>query len=359
LRDNRRLDQLELRNVDLGIERAHTFALGSTSITKLHFGDNNLGDDGFASIAAALSKQTQLERLSLRDNSLGATSCKALEPMVSIFPRLSYLDLSYNIIDDTGLEALVGGLSKSNSVEKLYLSGNRLITVEGLRSFSTLFRSENCSLKSLTLEEMNIGDDEAEVLANGLTGNKSLRGIYFSTNTITARGWSVFSRLLCDTSSISNTYLSNHTLDFIGDHRQWSEWDINRYIKWNKGPQRHNLLPWYDRDRRIVPKPQISKILFCHRDLDLEPFFRYKLKFLPVVFGWLQRAEPFLDYQDPGIECRKLAAMYKFMRVMPQLVADGYWAHVLKETLEKKRKLLLELDALDETEKSARKRVKH
>mmetsp|Transcript_7143 Transcript_7143/g.14743 ORF Transcript_7143/g.14743 Transcript_7143/m.14743 type:complete len:282 (-) Transcript_7143:95-940(-) len=281
--------------------------------------------------------------------------------MVSIFPRLSYLDLSYNIIDDTGLEALVGGLSKSNSLEKLYLSGNRLITVEGLRSFSTLFRSESCTLKSLILEEMNIGDDEAEVLANGLTGNKSLRGIYFSTNTITARGWSVFSRLLCDTSSISNTYLSNHTLEFIGDHRQWSEWDINRYIKWNKGPQRHNLLPfpWYDRDRRIVPKPQISKILFCHRDLDLEPFFRYKLKFLPVVFGWLQRAEPFLDYQDPGIECRKLAAMYKFMRVMPQLVADGYWAHVLKETLEKKRKLLLELDALDETEKSARKRVKH
>ena len=119
------------------------------------------------------------------------------------------------------------------------------------------------------------------------------------------------------------------------------------------------MLPWYERDRRIVPKPQISKILFCHRDLDLEPFFQYKLKFLPVVFGWLQRAEPFLDYQDPGIECRKLAAMYKFMRVMPQLVADGYWAHVLKETLEKKRKLLLELDALDETEKSARKRVKH
>ncbi|KAK1733272.1 leucine-rich repeat protein [Skeletonema marinoi] len=239
LRDNIRLDQLELRNVDLGIERAHTFALGSTSIRKLHFGENNLGDDGFASIAAALSKQTQLERLSLRDNSLGATSCKALEPMVSIFPRLSYLDLSFNIIDDTGLEALVGGLSKSNSLEELNLSGNRLITVEGLRSFSTLFRSENCSLKSLTLEEMNIGDDEAEV---------------------------------------------------------------------------------------------------CR---------------------WTRRAEPFLDYQDPGIECRKLAAMYKFMRVMPQLVADGYWAHVLKETLEKKRKLLLELDALDETEKSARKRVKH
>ncbi len=56
---------------------------------------------------------------------------------------------------------------------------------------------------------------------------------------------------------------------------------------------------------------------------------------------------------------RQLAAMFKFIRSKPQLVFDGYWAHALKETREKKRKLLLELDTLNVAEKNVLKRVRH
>jgi len=66
---------------------------------------------------------------------------------------------------------------------------------------------------------VGIGDDGAEVLARGLIGNKSLRCLPLHVDVenedeiaITPAGWSAFSTALCDTSSVNNTYLSNHTI---------------------------------------------------------------------------------------------------------------------------------------------------
>lgn len=357
VRENSELRQLGLAYVDIGVEhgteRARNVALGlseNTSFQTVHFEHNNLGDDGFAVIAASLSRQTQLERLLLISNSVGATSCNALVPMLRSNLHLRTLDLSNNNIDDAGLEALVGGLCDSNSLKKLNLSGNRLITEAGLRSFSSLFHFDSCKLEHLTLEDMNIGDDEAEALAAVLAGNKSLKYLCFNNNTITSEGWSAFSRLLGDPSSINNTYLSNHTLRLIGEHVHYpNRRDVDRYLAWNR-------VTTYD-----APGPKIKKILYIHRDLDMEPFFQYKLKLFPVVIGWLQRSAAYCDYrssENPKIECRQLAAIFKFIRSRPQLVLDGYWAHILEEIRENKRKLLLQLDTLNETEKKAFERVR-
>ncbi len=365
VRENSTLTQLQLSNVDIGVEhgteRARNVALAlseSTSFRSLHFEDNNLEDDGFAAIAASLTKQTQLRHLKLIANSIGATSCNALVPMLrSNFLQLRQLDLSHNNIDDTGLERLVGGLCGSASLEDLNLSGNNLITGAGLRSFSYLFSSESCKLEHLTLEEMIIGDDEAEALAAVLVGNKTLRYLHFNMNTISSAGWSAFSRLLGDPSSINNTYLSNHTVELIGTHNihYTKRRDVDRYLGWN-------ICTSFQRD---TPKPKIKKILYIHRDLDMEPFFQYKLKFLPLVVAWLQSSAAYFDHahyglhrDNPKIGCRQLAAIFKFIRSKPQLVADGYCAHLLKDTREKKRKLQLQLDALNETEKKFMKRAR-
>ena len=65
---------------------------------------------------------------------------------------------------------------------------------------------------------MNIGDEGAEALADGLMGNTTLKHLVLTPNSagITNTGWAAFSRLLCDTSSINNTFRSNHTLEHIG-----------------------------------------------------------------------------------------------------------------------------------------------
>ena len=72
---------------------------------------------------------------------------------------------------------------------------------------------------------------------------------------MTSRGWAAFSKLLCDTTSVNNTYLSNHTLETIGGyvvHAMPS--DIVEYLKLN------NLQNC---------ATAICKILDSHPDIDI------------------------------------------------------------------------------------------
>ena len=111
---------------------------------------------------------------------------------------------------------------------------------------SAFFHAESCSLNQVSLYDMSIGDDGAVALANGLIGNKSLKQL----------SWSIFPI----------------TLEAIGC-RYGARDDIHsslveRYLKLNIQKQ-------YD-----VP---ICKILMSHSDLDMTPFFQWKLKLLPLV----------------------------------------------------------------------------
>eukprot|EP00984_Skeletonema_dohrnii_P017955 scaffold8280_cov123-Skeletonema_dohrnii-CCMP3373.AAC.5 len=131
--------------------------------------------------------------------------------------RLENLYLGYCAITDEGLQALAEGAA--NHCKHLDLTGNDSITASGLKYLSTSMQSEGCLLENLYLSYMGIGDDGAEVLARGLIGNKSLICLPLNVDVeneeeiaITPAGWSAFSTALCDTSSVNNTYLSNHTI---------------------------------------------------------------------------------------------------------------------------------------------------
>jgi hypothetical protein len=86
----------------------------------------------------------------------------------------------------------------------------------------------------------------------------------------------------------------------------------------------------------------ILKILRYHREYDVEPFFQWKLKFLPLVVAWFERAWPLLIARGHRIEESMnlmLTSVYKFVRGMPMLVIDGYQSQVpLRRS--KRRKLL-------------------
>ena len=104
-----------------------------------------------------------------------------------------------------------------------------------------------------------------------------LTSLYFAYNSgHYCVGWAAFSRLLCDPSSINNTYLSNHTLENLGGYYNQSgiPRNILEYLEWNRD-QNH---------------PAIRKILQNHSDFDMEPFFQWKLKFLSLVVTWFAKA---------------------------------------------------------------------
>eukprot|EP00986_Skeletonema_menzelii_P001143 scaffold306_cov142-Skeletonema_menzelii.AAC.9 len=106
--------------------------------------------------------------------------------------------------------------------------------------------------------------------------------------------------------------------------RQYVTEQINlRYLKLNRQNQ-------YD-----VP---IYKILVSHWDLDMKPLFQRKLKVLPFVLTWFERAQSCRVYLEESItsfERRELSALYQFIHGLPLLVTNGFYKQMRTE---KKRK---------------------
>ncbi|KAK1739044.1 hypothetical protein QTG54_010360 [Skeletonema marinoi] len=196
---------------------------------------------------------------------------------------------------------------------------------------------------------MNIGDEGAEALADGLRGNTTLKHLVLTTGSagITSTGWAAFSRLLCDTSSINNTYRSNHSLEHIGDgYYHSSNPDgsgklfrscfrgippaVSQYLKINK--EYHSL--------KDAAKIKIGR---CHTDIPVEGLFEYKLKFVPLLVSW------FVGFRTSTRKCRncqnatirefqrrELSTMYELIRGVPMLAVDGQLR--LKSSCGRKRK---------------------
>ena len=66
------------------------------------------------------------------------------------------------------------------------------------------------------------------------------------------------------------------------------------------------------------------KILQCHSDIDMLPFFEWEFKVLPLVLSWLERASVLFMPAgfEPNIEQRKLSTIYQFVRGMPVLYVE-------------------------------------
>lgn len=183
------------------------------------------------------------------------------------------------------------------------------------------------------LHGIHLGDDGAAVLANGLTGNKSLTNLRFDSSSITSRGWAAFSSLLCDTSSVNSTYLSNHTLVQIGGYG--TPLDIVEVLKWNEFESQNNAAV-------------ICKILHSHPDIDVTPLFQFNLVCLPLLIARLEKAKPYwrkVNVSTDVFENRQLSAVFKFIRGMPLLAGKGFCGQKTKDAQlqlklkSKKRKL--------------------
>ena len=68
----------------------------------------------------------------------------------------------------------------------------------------------------------------------------------------------------------------------------------------------------------------IKKILKYHPDFDVEPFFEWNLKALPLVLSWFERARGMSAESEEEIQKRQLSTMYNFVRGMPLEAIDGY-----------------------------------
>jgi NLR family CARD domain-containing protein 3 len=201
---------------------------------------NQLGDEGAAIIAAALSNAgTQHHQLSVLDlgfNSIGDAGAGSIAVhCVAANPHLQCLYLSGNNIQEKGAMSIAGGILHGSSIKKLSMAGNRLrpnsiktlvaaisqndARIQTLRAHSdnpndekfkvfetidfsyTAMMSEgfpslpgmilsNSSLKSLNVSGNYLNDNDLLLLSQALTQNKCvpLETIDFSFNHITCVG---------------------------------------------------------------------------------------------------------------------------------------------------------------------------
>ena len=304
-----------------------------SALKLLDLGGNNFGNEGLSALAAALADCTGIKTLFLNNNdfSMAASGLRALSDWLQTAGcHLDGLKLWNCDINDEGLQALIEGAV--DHCKYLDLQRNDQITLSGLRLLSTPLQSESCCLEELRLGYMSIGDDTAELFARALVDNKTLRILHLfgleEDISITPAGWSAFSKVLCDTLSVNNTYLSNHTFQELQLRELW--WgepayedivgkDLSLYLQLNRIHPRHAA---------------ICKILMSHKHLDMEPLLNcgLDLKFLPLVIAWYERAKPCLQLSVRNrrvlkesakvFQSRVLTALYQFVRGAPGNVLE-------------------------------------
>ena len=197
-------------------------------------GDYGMHDGAAVPLANALVENSTLKHLDLsRGDDVTVEGWLAFSRALralSINSALKILDLTCTGIDDRAVDSLADALARNETLEELDLSYNAGVTPIGWTNFSAVL-STNSVMKTLRLEDNRVAEDHVVIaFADALRRNpaSSLRELDISypsieddrgrsiPTIITNDGWSAMSNLLCDTSSINATKLSNHTLCDLG-----------------------------------------------------------------------------------------------------------------------------------------------
>ena len=342
LKNNHNLTEISVENGELGVgdTRQLSLAIGSCSksLKTFELGGTRIRDGQLVDIITSMSIHPQLMELVFMGMNIGRNECTALSTLLRCTTtQLQKLNFHGNNIDDDGIELLLPALRR-HTLQELKLGYNRSIT--GWKAVSTLLETpnsnlemlnvnnngigdegalvfanaltNNTTLKTLNIAHNNMGDDGALVFANALTNNSTLKKLDMTACGITTEGWAPFSNLLCDTSSVNKTYLSNHTLKYLGDtNRSMMDTSIRYQLFLNE-------------ETPDKGKVAMQKIVHSHPHLDMRLFFEWELKVLPIMIEWFTKATTSLDASFEGkIKKMRLSAIYDFIKAFPMLYIEA------------------------------------
>jgi hypothetical protein len=114
--------------------------------------------------------------------------------------------------------------------------------------------------------------------AMALANNTKLKRLDFKGNMsgITSIGYGAFTRILCNTSTILNTFNSNHTLEFINS--SWFHKDLDTLLRIN-----------HDNGVSQAARIKIINSYFSGSDINTQTqvFTDMKLNVLPTAISWM------------------------------------------------------------------------
>jgi len=295
--------------------RLLSMAIGSSknkSLENVSLPGNNISNEALVDIVTSLSMHPNLKGLELNGNQISTNGCMTLATLLrNSVTNLETLDLESNEINDEGLDVLVPALKSCYQLRTLWLSRNESITSKGWQYLASILEAPNSNLKDLALTGNNVDDKALTSFADAMKNNRSFEVISLgsiASDSIDGEASRAFSKLICDTSSINSTFLSNHTLTYV---TQLS----------NTAP----LQPIFRlNERKDKKEVAMIKILQHHDDFDMTPFFEWEFKVLPLMIEWFERASSITmpDNFQSNIGPRKLSSIYQFVRGMPLLYVE-------------------------------------
>jgi len=296
-----------------------------TQLVSLTITHNNISNVGLAFLGSLLRNMPSIRTLDMSDMgnprfSYTFSRKVTSQGWISFFNalqdsnlNLEQLDFSNNCIDDEGIQLLARLVSSMASLKHLRLSQNDLVTPTGWQALTGYLQSPNLSLKELYLAKNNLNDDAVVSFARALEQNKTLKllSLYDSHddgNALTAeRGWNAVSVLLCNKTSIMDTYNSNHTLKEVSIYDDTPD-DTESYMDLNK-----------IKDKAEVARQKILQTHFSTEDLDsskLQVLLDMELEMMPAAIEWIGR--PTNDDWF-GRSVSGLSLLYNVTRRMPDL----------------------------------------
>ena len=292
-----------------------------TQLKKLDISYCCSGDVGIAALGNLLSSSSMhtLETLEMNHMNTHVTS----QGWVSFFNNalqnsnlnLVVLNLESNQIDDNGMQLLVQLSSSITSLSHLNLDKNRLVTPTGWQGLTGYLQSPNFALEYLDLDGNKINDDVVVAFTSALSQNKTLIRISLydcrdEDDLITERGWTAVSTLLCNKSSIMDTYNSNHTIQDVcyeGYDEMDHPGDLVSLLELNRNKNKVEVARQKILQSHLTDDDGASKI---QELLDME------LENMPAVVAWIGRPTV---ANWKGTNVSGLSLLYNLMRRLPDL----------------------------------------
>ena len=183
LQNNRKFQLLKLKNIT---KEGFKPVFEVNTLQKLDLSNNNLSDDGTATISDGLKSNRTLLELNLSNNNLYDDGAAAISDGLKSNNSLQILNMNNNKITSKGVEKVTEAIKVNTTLQKLDIGGNT-ISDDGAATISDVLKT-NRTLLQLNISQNNISDKGAQEIAKAIQINLSLQNINISKNYISSEG---------------------------------------------------------------------------------------------------------------------------------------------------------------------------
>ena len=272
-----------------------------------------LDDEGAEDLGSSLANNTKLEYLDLSgNNDVSSNGWRAFFRSISHSNSgLNDLGLGNTNLQDEVIPTMVESLSRMKSLKILSLQDNGHITTVGWYAFAILLFCPDGKLERIDISlswgnNHGINDEVASVYSSALANNSSLRTLYLGDCAITEVGFSAVNTAVCNKSSITTIYSSNHTLErlLLDSEDPDNDGGVPE-------PLVSNLYLNEFSDKGDVARRKIILYYFENGHTNIDEFLSMNTSVLPHAMSWMCR-------DDAG-----LTLLFKFALSKPSLFESG------------------------------------